>query len=124
MATPKSVSKMRTASRICKLGTWVITAIGIGAVGIYISTLLPLIPYLRQYPGLGGYTYTSLTGVISSLFLIIVPTLFFAVVLYALGTIMEFMTGEPKPREPEMKSAEEEEGDDEHLEIVPIPEMR
>ena len=124
MATPKSVSKMRTASRICKLGTWIIVAIGIVVVGIYISTILPAIPYLRQYQGFSSYTYISLTGVISALFLIIVPTLFFAIVLYALGTFMEYMIGEPKLREPKMERAEKEEEDGERLEIVPIPEMR
>lgn len=127
MATSKSVkstSKMRTASRICKLGAWVIVAIGIAAVGIYVSTILPAIPYLRLYPGLSSYTYISLTGVISALFLIIVPTLFFAIVLYALGTFMEYTTDETKLREPEMERAAEQEEDDERMEIVPIPEMR
>ena len=115
---------MRVASRICKLGTGVITVIGIVAVGIYVSIILPVIPYLRQYIGLGAYTYTSLTAVISALFLLIVPTLFFAIVLYALGTLMEYMSGETKPSEPEKEKLEEQEEDDEHLQIVPIPEMR
>ena len=124
MATSKSVSKMRVASRVCKLSAWVIAAIGVASVVIYVSTILPVIPYFRQYQGVSPYAYTTYTSVISALFLIIVPTLFFTIILYAMGTLMEYITGETKPIKTEMERLEEQEEDDERLEIVPIPEMR
>ncbi len=122
MATPKSVSKMRVASRVCKLSAWVIAAIGILAIGIYVSTIIPVIPFFRQSQVQDPYAYTALTSLISALFLIIVPTLFFTIVLYALGTLMEYVMGETKPIE--MERAVEQEEDNERLEIVPLPEMR
>ncbi len=122
MATSKSVSKMRTISRVCKLSALVIGAIGCVVVGIYVSTILPIIPYFRQYQGINPYAYSTYTSVISTLFLLVVPTLFFTIVLHALGTLMEYMTGETKPSE--TVRVEDAENDDERLEIVPIPEMR
>ncbi len=124
MATSTSVSKMRVASKVCKLSAWIIAALGIVAVVIYVSTILPIIPYLRQGLGLSPYSYTTYTSVITALFLIIVPTLFFTIVLYALGTLMEYIAGDTKPNEMERAEEEQELGDDERLEIVPIPEMR
>ena len=118
MATSKYVSKMRTMSRVCKLSALVIAAIGIVVVVIYVSTI---IPYFRQDQSINPYVYSTYTS-ISTLFLLAVPTLFFTVVLYALGTLMEYMTSETKPGE--MERVEDAEDDDERLEIVPIPEMR
>ena len=124
MATSKSVSKMRVASRVCKLSAWVIAAIGVVAIGIYVSTIIPVIPFFRQSQVQDPYAYTALTSLISALFLIMVPTLFFTIILYAMGTLMEYMTDETKPIKTEMERLEEQEEDDERLEIVPIPEMR
>lgn len=127
MGTSKPVSKMRVASKVCKLSAWIIAAIGIVAVGIYISTILPVIPYFRQDLGLSPYLYTTYTSVLSTLFLLVVPTLFFTIILYALGTLMEYITGETKPLEIKRERVEDvgqEEYDDERVEIVPIPEMR
>ena len=124
MATPKSISKMRVASRVCKLSAWVIGVIGIVAVGIYVSTIIPVIPFFRQSQVQDPYAYTALTSLISALFLIIVPTLFFTIILYAMGTLIEYLTSETKPDETERFLVEEEEGNDGRLEIVPLPEMR
>ncbi len=119
MATHKSVSKMRVVSRVCKLSAWVIAAIGIVLAVIYISTILPVIPYFRQYLGVSPYTYTTYTSVVSTLFLLVVPTLFFTIVLYALGTLMEYLTDETKPTQVE-RLEDEEEDDDGSLEIMPL----
>lgn len=124
MATPKPASKMHVASRVCKLSAWVIAALGIVVVIAYVSTILPVLSQYRQNQDQSPYAYTLLTSLISALFLVIVPTLFFTVVLYALGTLMEYMTGAPKPGETEGREQEEQEEDDERLEIVPIPDMR
>lgn len=115
---------MRVVSRVCKLSAWIIAVIGIVSVVIYVSTIIPVIPFYRQSEGQNPYVYTALTSLISALFLITVPTLFFTIVLYALGTLMEYITGETKPLETERIKDREPEGDDERLEIVPIPEMR
>ncbi len=124
MATTTAVSKMRVASRVCKLSAWIIAAVGIVAAGIYVSTLVPVIPLFRQSQAQSPYIYITLTSVISALFLIIVPTLFFTVVLYALGTFMDYMSGETKSSKMERSEVDEEEVDDEPIQIVPIPEMR
>ena len=125
MATSKSVSKkMHVASKVCKSSAWVIAAIGVVAVIVYVSTLLPVIPYFRQSQYISIYSYTAMFSIISALFLIIVPTLFFSIILYALGTLLDYMIDETKPSEMESFFAEMEEEDDGRLEIVPIPEMR
>jgi uncharacterized membrane protein len=108
---------------VCKLSAWIIAAIGIVAVVVYVSTILPAIPYFRQDIGLSPYTYTTYSSVIMTLFVVVAPTIFFTVVLYVLGTLLEYMTGETKPIETEEPEPEDEE-DNERLEIVPIPEMR
>ncbi len=123
MAASKSLSKMRIASRLCKLGAWVIAAMGLVAAGLYVSTLIQLLSGLRQDQA-SPYAYLSYGSVVSALFLITVPTLFFAIILYAMGTLMDFMSAEAK-REPKLLESEmEEERDDEGIEIVPLPDMR
>ncbi len=125
MATSKSASKkMHVASKVCKLSAWVIAAIGVVSVIVYVSTLLPVVPYFRQSQYFSIYSYTAVSSIISALFLITVPTLFFTIILYALGTLIEYMLGETKPAETQSFLAEEEQEEDGRLEIVPIPEMR
>ena len=129
MATPKSAAKLRTASRVCNVGSWVIAVIGVGAVGIYISILIPLVPLFRQYQqGLSPYTYLY-TNVIATLFFMVISTIFFALLLYALSKIMEHMSGaEIKTVETrfllEESYDDNEDREDERVRIVPLPEMR
>ena len=130
MATPKSAAKLRTAGRVCNVGAWVIAALGIGTVGIYISTLIPLVPLFRQYQGLSPYTYSTYINVIATLFFMAISTIFFAILLYALGKIMEHMSGAEIKTVKTRSLIEEENYDDnedredERIRIVPLPEMR
>lgn len=121
MATSKSLSKMRVASRVCKLGAWVIAALGMIAVVLYAFAIVQLFSALRGYQG-GAYQYGEANSMISVMFLIVVPTLFFSIILYAMGTLIEHISSETKVAETTLLS--EEEDDDGRLEIVPIPEMR
>lgn len=128
MATSKSASKLRTAGRVCNVGAWLIAAIGTGTIGIYVSTILPVIPLYRQYQSLSPYTFTAFTNIIATLFLIVISTLFFAILLYALGTFMVHMSG-TETRTTETRVVAEEENDnedveDERIKVVPLPEMR
>ena len=128
MVTPKSVSKMRTASRVCKLSAWAIAAIGVVSVVVYVSTMLPVIPFFRQSQYLSIYSYTTMTAILSALFLMIVPTIFFTIILYVLGTIIDYLVGQTKPEETKKSFLEEDRDgidieDDGPIEIVPIPEM-
>ncbi len=128
MTTPKSVSKMRTASRICKLSAWVIAAVGVVATILYVSTLLPIIPFIRQTQYLSAYSYVAMTSIFSTLFLVTIPTIFFTIVLYVLGTIIDYLVGKAEPIEVKRAFVEEDmdgmELDDDRVQIVPIPEMR
>lgn len=123
MATSKSLSKMRTASRLCRLGAWVIAATGLVAAGLYVSTLIQLLSGLRQDQA-SPYAYLSYGSVVSALFLITVPTLFFAIILYAMGTLMDFMGTNAKSEPKQQEREEEEEDDDERIEIVPLPKLQ
>ncbi len=130
MATSKSTAKLRVAGKVCNVGAWVIAAIGIGTVGIYISTILPAVPFLRQYQGLSTYTYTVYTNVIATVFFMVIATIFCAILLYALGTFMQHMSGaETKITETGTRVADEDDNayeymEDEHVKIVPLPEMK
>ncbi len=121
MATSKSLSKMRSASRICKIGAVVIGVIGFVATALYISSTLSFLTQLQsnqtnQNPG----AYLS---VILPLFLLVVPTLFFVLALYAMGTLLDFM-GDKTKSERNEQEREEEELDYDRMEIVPLPDMR
>ena len=122
MANLKSLSKMRTASRLCKLGAGIITVLGLVAVALYMSTLVQVFASYRQDQG-SPYIYISYGGVFSTMFLIIAPTLFFAIILYAVGTLMDFMGAETKhEQKPQERDEEGEvEIDDDRIQIVPLP---
>ena len=129
MATPKSVSKMRTASRVCKLSAWGIAAIGLVSAVLYVSILVPVIPFFRQSQYLSIYSYTTMSVILTALFVITVPTIFFTIILYVLGTIIDYLVSQTKLEETKKFFVEEDmdgidmEEDDGRLEIVPIPEM-
>ncbi|GAC1354100.1 MAG: hypothetical protein NVS4B11_28860 [Ktedonobacteraceae bacterium] len=115
MATSKSLAKMRVASKLCKLGAWVIGVVGLVATVFY---AVITIPAFRDQQGQNTVDYLS---IILPFFLIVVPTLFFLLILYAVGVLMEYISTETKIAETKVVS---EEDDDERLKIVPIPEMR
>jgi len=123
----KSLAKLRSVSRICKLGAWLVAAAGLIATGIYVSTIIPVIPFFRQYQQQSPYAYTALTSMISALFMIVVPTLFFTIILYAMGTLLEYMSAEAKITATQAVLEEENDNgdlEDGRIKIVPIPEMR
>ncbi len=119
MANVKTLSKLRSTSRICKISAVIIGVIGFVATALYVSSIIPL---LRQYQeGQNSFEYLSF---ILPLFLFIIPTLFFVVTLYAIAVIMDFMGAETKT-ESKQQEREKERGnelnDEEELEIVPLP---
>jgi uncharacterized membrane protein len=119
MANSKSLSKLRLASRICKISAVIIGVGGFIATALYITSIIPV---LRQYQYQGGQNSFEYLSFILPLFLFIVPTFFFVVVLYAIAALMDFMRAETKPEQKQQKREEEDVlEDDESLEIVPLP---
>ncbi len=117
MANAKLLSKLRSASRICKISAVIIGVIGFIATALYVSSIIPTLRQFQQ--GQTSFEYLSL---LLPLFLFVVPTVFSVVVLYAIAVIMDFMGAEGKPEPKQQVREEENELDDnEVLEIVPLP---
>ena len=117
MANAKMLSKLRLASRICKISAVIIGVFGFVATALYMSSIIPM---LRQYQeGQNSFEYLSF---MLPLFLFIVPTFFFVVVLYAIAMLMDFVGAEGKSVPVQQEREEEVEvDDDEVMEIVPLP---
>jgi hypothetical protein len=106
----KVLAKIRIAVKVCRIGIWVIVALWLAEVVANIAN----IAYEFSQPGqptafnLNQYMY-----IISTLFASAIPAFFFVVVLYITGTILGCLLSLAKTSTPEEN--------DEHLEIVSIP---
>ena len=109
-----STNRMRLASRLCTLGAWATVALGI-ALGILFYALNNVNNGPDSGPNVGIVIFVEL--------IIAMLSLFFFLVLYAIGALLNYMSASKKTLEEgtipaRMRDLTEE--DDTQLEITPL----
>jgi hypothetical protein len=105
------LTRMRFAGKLCKRGAWVTAVLGLAFIVLFV---ISNISNNQGDPG-SGPNFNQLVNILFPAFLIALPTLFFFLILYAAGTLLDYLSAEKKPQVLD---------DDERVEITSLSEMR
>lgn len=110
MLPSTSLSRMRLTGKLCRRGAWIIAAVGL-AVIIYLDFFV-----INDNGGQGGpgLNLNQLFISIAVALLMAIPVFFFSLILYAVGTLLDYVSTEKNTQE----------ANDERVEIISLPQMR
>jgi hypothetical protein len=104
------LTRMHFASKLCKLGAWGTAVLGLACIAIFVIGSISNNP---DNPG-SGLNFNQLANMLLPVFLIALPTLFFSLILYAAGAVLNYLSAEKTPPVVD---------DDERVEITSLSEM-
>ena len=102
------LTRMRFAGKLCNRGAWVIAVLGLTVIAFFV------ISNLSNNQGNPGPDFNNWLNMLLPAFLIALPTLFFFLILYAMGTVLDYLSAAKTP--PLV--------DDERVEITSLSERR
>ena len=105
-----SLSRMRLAGKLCKRGAWIIAAMGLAVIVLFVISNLP---NNQGNPG-PGPDFNALFNTLLPALLIAILILFFFLILYAVGAVLDYLSTEKTPSVV----------DDERVEITSLSERR
>ena len=108
-----SLSRMRAVSKLCRRGAWFMAAVGF-AVIVYLNFFVINGGGDQGAPGLNLNQLLMSTALA---LLMAIPVFFFALILFAVGTVLDYMSAEKHIEEASDES-------DEGVEITSLPQMR
>src|SRR5438128_10074828 len=98
-----SLSHVRLAGKLCKLGAWIMAAMWLAVI-----VLFHIISNVSNDQANPGPNFNELFTTFTIMLLMAIPVFFFSLSLYAVGTLLDYISTE-KNREEEV---------DEHVEIT------
>ncbi len=104
------LSRMRFAGKLCKRGAWAIAVLGLAVIVFFV---INNVSNNQGNPG-PGPNFNELLNILFPALLIAIPTLFFFLVLYAVGAVLDYLSTEKTPQVV----------DDERVEITSLSERR
>jgi|SRR6266516_2002021 len=110
MLPSTSLSRMRLAGKWCRRGAWIIAVVGL-AVIVYFNFFVLNNPGDQGSPGLN---FNQLLNSLALALLMAIPIFFFFLILFAVGTVLDYLSTGRNPQE----------ANDERVEIVSLPKMR
>ncbi len=105
------LTRMRFAGKLCKRGAWAIAVLGLTVIVFFVISNISNNP---GDPGT-GLNFNQLVNILLPTFLIAILTLFFSLILYATGAVLDYLSDEKTPQVVD---------DDERVEITSLSEMR
>jgi hypothetical protein len=105
------LTRMRFAGKLCKRGAWAIAVLGLTVIVFLVISNISNNP---EDPGT-GLNFNQLVNILLPTFLIAILTLFFSLILYATGAVLDYLSDEKTPQVVD---------DDERVEITSLSEMR
>jgi len=102
------LTRMRFAGKLCKCGAWVTAVLGLAVIAFFV------ISNLSNNQGNPGPDFNNWLNILLPAFLIALPTIFFFLILYAVGAVLDYLSAEKKPLVV----------DDERVEITSLSERR
>ena len=102
------LTRMRFAGKLCKRGAWVTAALGLAFIVFFVISNIP------NNQGNPGPDFNNWLNMLLPAFLIALPTIFFFLILYAVGAVLDYLSAEKAT--PVV--------DDERVEITSLSEMR
>jgi len=104
------ITRLRFASKLCKRGAWIIAALGVAVIVFF---AINNFSNNQGNPG-PGLDFNAWLNILEPAILIAIPTLFFFLILYAAGAVLDYLSAEKKPQVV----------DDERVEITSLTERR
>ena len=116
MTPSTSLTRMRAASNLCKRGAKIIAAAGLTVIIILAIVFFNLITenQANQGPHLNELFVTFVLAL-----LMLIPIFFFFLILTAVSTLLDYMSGELSRAESDIQEV-----NDDRVEITPLPKMR
>ena len=102
------LTRMRFVGKLCKHGAWVIAVVGLAIIVFFVISNLP------NNQGNPGPDFNNWLNMLLPAFLIALPTIFFSLILYAVASVLDYLSAEKTPAVV----------DDERVEITSLSEMR
>jgi len=104
---------MRLAGKLCRLGAGIIAAVGLAVIVFLAVTVF----YPSNGPGdqaSSGLNFNQLFNTFAIALLMAIPIFFFSLILYAAGTLLDYMSTEKNTQA----------ASDERVEITSLPDIR
>ncbi|TMD59775.1 MAG: hypothetical protein E6I91_19730 [Chloroflexi bacterium] len=109
MITSTSLSRMSLAGKLCRHGAWIITAAGL-AVIIFLAVTV----FYPTNQASSGLDFKELFNACAIALLMAIPIFFFSLILYAMGTLLDYVSTEKNTQEV----------NDERVEIISLPKLQ
>ena len=109
MTTSASLSHMRFAARLCRLGAWIIAAAGLAVI-----VFLAVTVFYPTNQSSSGLDFKQFFNTLAIALLMAIPIFFFSLILYAMGALLDYMSAEKTTQEV----------NDERVEIISLPKLR
>lgn len=87
------IARMRFVGKLCKSGAWVTAALGLALIVIFV---INNIPNNQGNPG-ADPNFNELVNIFLPALLIALPTLFFFLILHAVGAVLDYLSAEKTP---------------------------
>lgn len=108
MTTSTSLTHVRLAARLCRLGAWIIVAAGLAVI-----VFLAVTVFYDTNQSSSGLDFKQLFNALAIALLMAIPVFFFSLILYAVGALLDFVSTEKNIQEV----------NDERVEIISLPKL-